>query len=86
MTTAALKVSRPEYEEYSVQKFRAHVIQEVKYQKFVNYLNEKQEKEEQAKRAAVDQSKINWSTIKAQQEQRVAEQEAHKIGKRLRTG
>jgi hypothetical protein len=86
MTTAALKSSRPEYDEYSMRGFREHVTQEVKYQKFGNYLSDKREKDEQEKRAVMDKWKDEQTTIKAQQEQFTAEREADNNGKRLRTG
>jgi hypothetical protein len=68
MTAVALKSSRPEYDEYSMQGFREHVTQEVKYQKFGNYLSDKREKDEQEKRAVKDKWKDERPTIKAQQE------------------
>jgi hypothetical protein len=80
MTMAALKSSRPEYDEYSMQGFREHVYQEVKYQKFVNYLSDKREKDEQEKRAVLDKWKDDRPTIKAQQEQFTAEKEADNNG------
>jgi hypothetical protein len=86
MTTAALKSSRPEYDEYSMWGFREHVYQEVKYQKFGNYLSDKREKDKQEKRAVLDKWKDERPTIKVQQEQFMAEKEADNNGKRLRTG
>jgi hypothetical protein len=86
MTAAALKSSRPEYDEYSMRGFREHVTQEVKYQKFGNYLSNKRKKDEQEKRAVKDKWKEERPTIKAQQEQFTAEKEADNNGKRLRTG
>jgi hypothetical protein len=85
MTAAAFKASRPEYaNEYCRRKFREHVFQEVKYQKFVNYLSDKREKEEQEKRDVLERAKDELPNIKRKQEQLKVEQEAKANGKRTR--
>ena len=44
MTTSNLRLTHHEYQEFSKQKFKERVYQEVQYQKFLNHLNARREK------------------------------------------
>lgn len=85
MTAAALRASRPEYQqEYNNQKFQEHLRKEVRYQKFVNYLNDKREEEEKKKQEALEKAKAERPMIKAKQQDDQKKLEAERNGKRTR--
>ena len=49
MPPAALRMTRPEYVEFSLNQFRPRIYQEVRYQKFVYWLQKKRDKKKDQK-------------------------------------
>lgn len=85
MTAAALRATRPEYQqEYDGRKFAEHLRQEVRRAKFLNYLNQKREEEKEKKQEALAKARAERPAIKAMQEEAKRQKEAERNGKRMR--
>jgi hypothetical protein len=63
MPPAALRMTRPEYIEFSLDEFRPRIYQEIRYQKFVYWLQKKRE-EKKGKKAAARSGPRNYTFTK----------------------
>ena len=77
MTPSALQKTRPEYLEFSKEKFKERIYQEIRRQKYFYYLNHKREKKlESARKAKEQAAEERTNLVKQREEARAKESHA----------